>query len=71
MMGRKNHDFQSIAVALISKHAGEIAASAIRLAPSSNGKFVSITVDIEAQSQGQLDDIYRDLSASEDILVAL
>ncbi len=71
MMGRKNDDFQSIAVALVEAHAGEIAASAIRSVPSSNGRFVSVTVDIEAQSQEQLDDIYRELCASEDILVAL
>lgn len=71
MMGRKSADFESIAVALIEKYAGEVATSAIRSVPSSNGKFVSVTVDIEAQSQEQLDDIYRDLSASEDILVAL
>jgi putative lipoic acid-binding regulatory protein len=71
MMGRKNNEFQPIAIALVEKHAGEIAASAVRLTSSSNGKFVSVTVHIEARSQEQLDDIYRDLSACEDILVAL
>ena len=71
MMGRKNNEFQPIAIALVEKHAGEIAASAVRLTSSSNGKFVSVTIHIEARSQKQLDDIYRDLSACEDILVAL
>ena len=71
MMGKQSDQFQSIAVGLVEMHAGEIAKSAIRSSPSSNGKFVSITVDIEARSQEQLDDIYRELSASDDILVAL
>jgi len=71
MMGRKSADFQSIAVALVATHAGEIATSSIRSSPSSNGRFVSVTVSIEAQSQEQLDNIYRDLTASEFILVAL
>lgn len=70
-MGRKSGEFQSIAVTLVEKHAGKIAPSAIRSAPSSNGNFLSVTVDIEAQSQEQLDDIYRELSASKEILVAL
>ena len=71
MMGRSSDDFRSIAVALVEKHTGKVTSSAIRSAPSSNGKFVSITVDIEAQSQAQLDAIYHDLTASQDILVAL
>ncbi len=71
MMGRSSTDFRSIAIALVETHTGEIATSAIRSAPSSNGRFVSITVEIEAQSQAQLDAIYHDLSASQDVLVAL
>jgi len=71
MMGKSSVDFRSIAISLVETHTGVIATSAIRSAPSSNGRFVSITVEIEAQSQAQLDAIYQDLSASQDVLVAL
>ncbi len=71
MMGRTSDQFQSIAIAIVETHTGKIATTAIRSAPSSNGKYLSVTVEIQAQSQAQLDAIYQDLSASQDVLVAL
>jgi putative lipoic acid-binding regulatory protein len=43
----------------------------ISLRESSKGRFVSITVTIEAHSKTQLDSIYQALSSSEHILVVL
>ncbi|HEX7061002.1 MAG TPA: DUF493 domain-containing protein [Woeseiaceae bacterium] len=43
----------------------------MREAASSGGRFVSLTVTITATSREQLDAIYRDLSADEQVLVAL
>ena len=43
----------------------------LRTAQSSNGNFVSVTVTISATSRQQLDDIYEDLTAHEDVLMAL
>ena len=52
-------------------HAGEIAGEAVRQAASRKGNFVSVTITIEASSQEQLDRIYEDLTAHDEILVAL
>ena len=71
MMGRDVPEFRSAAFAVIERHAGEIDEESVRLAPSSNGNFLSITVTITATSREQLDDIYRDLTDNEQILVAL
>jgi putative lipoic acid-binding regulatory protein len=71
MMGRKESSFRETAIAIIERHTGTIDAGAVRTVPSSAGNFVSITVTIDALSQSQLDRIYEDLSASDDILVAL
>ncbi|MDH4047626.1 MAG: DUF493 domain-containing protein [Gammaproteobacteria bacterium] len=71
MMGRKDSSFRAVALRIIERHAGAIGEDAVRVVPSSAGNFVSITVTIEASSQTQLDDIYRDLSANDEILVAL
>ena len=71
MMGRDLPEFRSAALAVIERHAGEIDENAIRIAASSNGNFLSITVTITATSREQLDDIYRDLTGNEQILVAL
>jgi hypothetical protein len=71
MMGRDNAGFRRAAVQVIERHAGRIDARAIRESTSSQGNFLSITVTIMATSQEQLDNIYRDLSDHELILVAL
>ena len=71
MMGRESESFRSTAIALVEAHTGKLDDSAIRSAPSSKGNFLSITVTIVAQSQEQLDNIYRALSRHEEILVAL
>lgn len=71
MMGRDHPEFRDAAVALIEQHAGEIQSDAIRTALSRKGNFLSITITIKAKSQQQLDDIYRDLTEHDEILVAL
>jgi uncharacterized protein len=71
MMGREQPEFRDAAVALIERHTGKIHSDAIRTALSRNGNFLSITITIKARHQQQLDDIYSDLSAHEEILVAL
>ncbi len=71
MMGRDEPAFHDAARHIIEKHAGELDEDAYRKAMSRDANFVSLTVTINATSQKQLDDIYRDLSAHDEILVAL
>lgn len=71
MMGRDNSGFHAAARGIVELHAGPVANDAIRTSPSRNGRFVSITITINAASQQQLDGIYMDLSAHDDVLVAL
>lgn len=71
MMGRDQPGFRSAAFEVIERHAGPVPGDAVRESSSRAGRFLSITVTIRATSQRQLDDIYRDLSSHEQILVAL
>lgn len=71
MMGRDDPEFRDAALQVIERHAGRIDEEAIRVSTSSQGNFLSITVTITATSQEQLDDIYRELSDHDKILVAL
>ncbi len=71
IMGRESIDFRKLARALVEKHTGPIAEDAIQNALSRNGSFVSVTITVNAQSQQQLDDIYREITSHEDVLMAL
>lgn len=71
MMGRDTPEFHVTARELVEKHTGPLDDSAIQSAVSRKGRFVSITVTVSAQSQQQLDDIYREVTDNEDVLMAL
>ncbi len=71
MMGRDTPEFRDLARELIEKYTGPLDNNAIQSTLSRNGRFISITATINAQSQQQLDDIYRAISAHEDVLMAL
>lgn len=71
MMGRDRRAFRTAALAVIERHAGPVSGDTVREAASRGGRFVSLTVTITATSREQLDAIYRDLSADEQVLVAL
>jgi len=71
MMGRNSPEFRATARALVEKHAGAVIDDAVQESLSRNERFVSVTVTVTATSQQQLDDIYRDVSSHEDVLMAL
>jgi putative lipoic acid-binding regulatory protein len=71
MMGRDREAFHAAAKSIIERHYDALAGEDIRQSMSRNANFVSLTITINASSQAQLDLIYEELSAHEEILVAL
>ncbi|GMW06130.1 MAG: DUF493 domain-containing protein [Gammaproteobacteria bacterium] len=72
VMGRHEAEFEAQVVALISEHSGtEIPAASVRTRASSNGRFLAVTITIDAESREQLDAIYRALTAAEQVLFVL
>ncbi len=71
IMGLDKPEFQDLAVQLVAQHVGDVADDAVRVSRSSNGKYLSVTVTVEAQSQNQLDSIYRELTAHEQVKLVL
>ncbi|MDY6945132.1 MAG: DUF493 domain-containing protein [Pseudomonadota bacterium] len=71
VMGRRTDDFRSIVLGIVQKHAGPIAASNIEERPSASGNYLSLTCTFNAQSKQQLDDLYRELTSCERVMVAL
>jgi putative lipoic acid-binding regulatory protein len=71
VMGANEDDFESLVVSIIRKHAALAEEELVVSRLSRNGRFVSLTVKINAKSQDQLDSIYRELSAHERVLMLL
>lgn len=71
VMGHESSGLQEIALALISEHIADVSADDIQTRPSRNGKFIAVTVTVNAMNQEQLDSIYRALTAHEAVLFAL
>jgi putative lipoic acid-binding regulatory protein len=71
VMGRGDGDLAQATRDIVERHAGPLQADQVRQRPSSDGNFLAITYVIEARSQSQLDDIYRELTACKLVLMAL
>jgi putative lipoic acid-binding regulatory protein len=70
-MGRAEPGFQARVEAIVRAHVPELSRHAVHVTHSARGNYVSVTVLITAHSREQLDAIYRDLTACEQVLVAL
>lgn len=71
VMGRHEGDFESVVIAMVSSHFGALPDGSVRSRASTNGRFLSVTVTVVAESRQQLDDLYRTLTASEQVLFVL
>ena len=71
VMGRDTEPFRTLTLAIVERHAGPLDASRISERASSQGRFLSLTYTIRAESRAQLDRIYQDLTDSGVVLVAL
>ena len=70
-MGRNDDGFEALVTRIVLAHAEIYAGEAVTSNQSSSGKYLSVTVTIEARSKAQLDQIYQGLTACEQVLVAL
>lgn len=71
VMGLAEHAFDSLVEEIVMRHVGGLTEDAVVVRPSRTGKYVSVTVTIQAQGQNQLDELYRELSGHERILLVL
>lgn len=69
--GREHPDFQDIVFELVKQHAQDLTDADMRLNNSSGGRFLAITITINATSQAQLDNIYQALTDHELVVMAL
>jgi len=70
-MGLAEPGFDALVVEIVRRHCPDLAEGAVRSRPSRTGKYLSVTVSIQARSHDQLNAIYADLSAHEKVLSRL
>ena len=70
-MGLAAADFDMLVVGIVRRHAPDLKESAVQSRSSRGGKYLSVTVTIEATSKDQLDAIYQALSDHERVLMSL
>ncbi len=71
VMGAAEENFDMLVVNIVRKHAPDLTEGAVKSRKSKEGRFISITVTVQAESRQQLDNIYMDLTAHEKVLMAL
>lgn len=71
IMGQATTDFEQLVFTLVRRHVPELALTDLETRTSRQGRYLSITANIRATSRAQLDAIYRDLSAHEQVVMTL
>ena len=63
VMGRTQDGFAQSIVLVVQKHVPDFDAATLEMRASRAGKYLSLTVNVNATSREQIDGLYRDLSA--------
>jgi putative lipoic acid-binding regulatory protein len=70
-MGKSGCDLDMVVVEIVRRHVPDLTEGAVRSRKSTHGKYVSVTVLVNATSRAQLDAIYQDLVDCETVIMAL
>ncbi len=70
-MGLAVAGFDTLVAEIVRKHIPDLPEDAVGSRLSQAGKYISITVTVEATSRQQLDNIYLELTAHEKVLMAI
>lgn len=71
IIGKSSPEFEGVVVSILNQHVPDLGEGAITLHYSEQQKYISMTATINATSQEQLDNLYRDLSSHPDVIMAL
>ncbi|MFK8067027.1 MAG: YbeD family protein [Gammaproteobacteria bacterium] len=69
--GIHENEFDLLVVEIVTNHLNTYLDYSVTKRESSNGKYLSVSITITAESKAQLDDIYNDLSDHERVTMAL
>jgi putative lipoic acid-binding regulatory protein len=71
IMGRREGGFAQSVMEIVLKHAPDFQPATMEMRPSRQGKYISLTVTIEARSREQLDALYRELCDHPGVVMVL
>lgn len=71
VIGRREDGFQRLVAEIVGRHAPDLDLNTLRSRASRNGAYEAVTLILRANNLAQLDAIYRDLTAHEQVIMAL
>jgi putative lipoic acid-binding regulatory protein len=71
VMGRREDGFAQTVSEIVQRHAPDFHPSTIEMRTSKNGRYLSLTVTINAKSREQLDGLYSELSKHPMVMMVL
>ena len=71
VMGKNSSSFIDDIQAILSAHFPEIQPNSIQKKESKEGKYISISVTVEAQEKEQLDKLYLEITGHSEVVMAL
>lgn len=69
--GAPTDSFRAAVISIVREHAGDLGEGAVVERESSRGRFVAMTITINATSREQLDAIYQALTDHPEVLISL
>ena len=71
VMGRREDGFAQLVSEIVLRHAPDFDPATIEMRSSKQGRYLSLTVTIQAKSREQLDGLYSELSGHPSIIMVL
>ena len=70
-MGKHTTEFEATVISVVRKHCPDIGENSVQSRASKAGTYLSVTVTVRATSKLQLDNLYLELTALDEVLWAL
>jgi putative lipoic acid-binding regulatory protein len=71
VMGKNQPGFAALVTALVRHHAPDLDERQVQSRVSNGARYLALTITVRATSREQLDAIYRDLTACDEVAMAL
>ncbi|HXZ92549.1 MAG TPA: DUF493 domain-containing protein [Burkholderiales bacterium] len=71
VMGRREAGFAQSVMEIVLRHAPDFQPGTMEMRPSRQGRYLSLTVTVQARSREQLDALYRELCDHPSVVMVL